>query len=155
MEKEKLAIRRASRDDWKGIYDLYSSLSEEDLYLRFFHFYRLTIEDAIKLSSDDEHVTLLAEIDEKIIGEATLEKDGEISLVVKPEYRKLGIGTILVSKLIEEGRRMGLKKLKFFTLPENVPMIKLGKRLGFMIREDEDEIYGELSLNEAAVVPAK
>lgn len=147
MNKE-VKLRKADKDDWEKIYKLYNSLSDEDLYLRFFHLYRITEEDAKKIASGGDHITYLAEVDGKVVGEATLHMDGEFALVVDREYRNLGIGTMLVKQLIEEAKKLGLKVIKFYTLPENTPMIKIGKKLGFKIRVDEDEVYAEMNLRE-------
>ncbi|BDC18817.1 GNAT family N-acetyltransferase [Acidianus sp. HS-5] len=141
-----ITLRRAKEEDWNAIYELYSTLSDDDLYLRYFHLYRPTVEDVRKLTTEKDHVTILAEYNGKIIGEGTLYNDGEFSLVVDPRFRRCGIGSIIVKSLIEEAKKTGLKKIRFYTLNENIPMIKLGKKLGFELVVDEDEVYGELKL---------
>ncbi len=148
---EQVKLRKATESDWRKIYELYNSLSDEDLYLRFFHLYRITEDDAKRIASGEDHVTYLAEVGGKIVGEATLHKDGEFSLVVNPKYRGLGIGTILVEKLIEEAKKLNLRIIKFYTLPENTPMIKIGRKLGFKMSFQEDEVYGEMRLSEKEV----
>jgi ribosomal protein S18 acetylase RimI-like enzyme len=142
-----ITLRKARIEDWNKIYELYCRLSDDDLYLRYFHLYRPTVEDAKKLTSEEDHVTVLVEYDGKVIGEGTLYNDGEFSLVVDPKFRKYGIGSTIVKSLIEEGMKMGLKKIKFYTLSENTAMIKLGRKLGFKLTNEEDEVYGELVLN--------
>lgn len=141
-----VTLRRAKEEDWNKIYELYSTLSDDDLYLRYFHLYRPTMDDVKKLTNEKDHVTILAEYNGKIIGEGTIYSDGEFSLVVDPKFRRYGIGSMIVESLIDEGKRIGLKKIKFFTLSENIPMMKLGKKLGFKLTTDEDEVYGELAL---------
>ncbi|WP_369610712.1 N-acetyltransferase family protein [Sulfurisphaera javensis] len=147
--------RKAKQDDWKGILELYNSLSDDDLYLRFFTFHKLTEEEAKKIADTREHYTVIAEINGKIIGEASIYFDGEFAVVVHPDYRKLGIGTELVKRLIEFAKKTGIKKVKFYTLPENYPMIKIGKKLGFKIIEREDEVYAYLDLNNENVILEK
>lgn len=142
-----MLVRRASEEDWKKIYQLYCLLSNEDLYLRYFHFYRPSEDDIKKLVSLKDHVTLVVEKDGEIIGEGTIYNDGEFSLVVHPMYRKNGIGTLIVKGLIKEAEKMGLNKVKFYTLPENYAMIALGKKLGFKLKSDSDEVYGELTID--------
>jgi len=138
--------REAKSDDWEGILKLYNSLSDDDLYFRFFTYHRLTEEEARKIANTRDHYTVIAEVNEKIIGEASLYPDGELAVVVSPEFRRNGIGTELVKRLIEYGKRHGMKIIKFYTLPENIPMIKIGKKLGFKIIEREDEVYAYLDL---------
>jgi RimJ/RimL family protein N-acetyltransferase len=140
-----LQIRKANFSDVEGIYNLYSSLSPDDLYMRFFSFKRLSEQDIVNLTKSSK-VTLIAVIDSEIIGEISLYDDGEFSLVVKPEHRRKGIGTLLVKSIIEEAKKLGMTKVKFYTLPDNIPMIKIGKKLGFTLRFSSDEVFGILSL---------
>jgi len=139
--------RKAEEKDWEKILELYNSLSSEDLYLRFFSYHRLTLEEAKKIVSGGDHYTIVAESEGKIIGEGTLYNDGEFALVVHPNYRRMGIGTEIVRKLIEKAKEEKLCGVKFYTLPDNYPMIRIGKKLGFTISEDVDEVFGYLKLN--------
>ncbi|QIW24887.1 GNAT family N-acetyltransferase [Sulfolobus sp. S-194] len=150
-----VVYRKARPDDWKGILELYNSLSDDDLYLRFFTFHKLTEEEAKKIAETKEHYTVIAEIDGKIVGEASIYFDGEFAVVVHPDYRRLGIGTELVKKLIEFAKKTGIKRVRFYTLPENYPMIKIGKKLGFKIIEREDEVYAYLDLANENVILEK
>jgi len=147
--------REAKIDDWEDILKLYDSLSDEDLYLRFFTYHRLTEEEAKRIADTRNHYTVIAEVDGKIVGEASLYSDGELAVVVAPDFRKYGIGTELVKKLIEYGKKHGMKAIKFYTLPENIPMIKIGKKLGFKIVEREDEVFAYLDLNNENVILEK
>ncbi|MQL55777.1 GNAT family N-acetyltransferase [Acidianus ambivalens] len=140
-----LQIRKANFSDVEGIYNLYNSLSPDDLYMRFFSFTRLSEQDVVNLTKSSK-VTLIAVIDSEIVGEISLYEDGEFSLVVKPEHRRKGIGTMLVKSIIEEAKKLGMTKVKFYTLPDNIPMIKIGKKLGFTLRFSSDEVFGILSL---------
>jgi RimJ/RimL family protein N-acetyltransferase len=140
-----LQIRKANFSDVEGIYNLYNSLSPDDLYMRFFSFKRLSEQDVVNLTKSSK-VTLIAVIDSEIVGEISLYDDGEFSLVVKPEHRRKGIGTLLVKSIIEEAKKLGMTKVKFYTLPDNIPMIKIGKKLGFTLRFSSDEVFGILSL---------
>ena len=139
--------REAKIDDWKGILKLYNSLSDEDLCLRFFAYHRLTEEEAKKIADTRDHYTLVAEYNGVIIGEASLYPDGELAVVVAPSFRKYGIGTELVKRLIEYAKSHNMKAVKFYTLPENIPMIKIGKKLGFKITVREDEVFAYLDLS--------
>ncbi len=151
MQELAVTIRKAREEDWKGIYELYNSLDEEDLYLRFFHLYRMSEEDARRLAEGRDHVTFVAEANGEVVGEATLYNDGEFSLVVRKEFRKRGVGTLLVKRIIDEARALGMGHVKFYTLAENYPMIALAKKLGFSIASDGEEVKGELKLEVVCV----
>jgi N-acetylglutamate synthase and related acetyltransferases len=142
-----LSIREARREDADGIYQLYSSLYPEDLYMRFFSFHRVTRGEIEELVKGGDHVTLVAEEGGKIVGEATLYKDGEFSLVVDPRERGAGLGTKLVQELVRKAKEMGLREVRFYTLPDNMPMIRIGRRLGFKLTFEEDEVLGVLKLD--------
>lgn len=140
-----IKIRRATYDDYDKIYELYNSLSEQDLYLRYFHYYRPSLDELKNLVLQKDHITLVAEIDGKIVGEGSLYNDGEFSLVVASEYRKQSVGTEIVKALIQEAKNRKMKVVKFYTLPENIPMIKLGQKLNFKLDVDKEEVIGELT----------
>lgn len=141
-----VVYRKAEEKDWKKVLELYNSLSDEDLYLRFFSYHRLSEEEAKKIVSGGDHYTIVVELGDKIIGEGTIYNDGEFALVVHPNYRRMGIGTEIVKRLIEVAKEWNLCGVKFYTLPDNYPMIRIGKKLGFTLTEDEDEVFGYLKL---------
>lgn len=146
QKREELIVRTATRDDWEAIYKLYNSLTEEDLYMRFFHFYRLSVEDAVKMSEGGDHVTFLAFSGNRLVGEATLHMTGEVSLVTDRDYRGKGIGSVLMRHLLSVARALGIKEVRFYTLPENLPMISLGRKFGFKVVLEGDEVIGTLEL---------
>ncbi|BBD71845.1 N-acetyltransferase [Sulfodiicoccus acidiphilus] len=140
-------VRQITKDDWRDVLRLYESLSEEDLYLRFFHIYKLSPEEAMKLAKEEDHYTVVAEVGGEVVGEATLHEDGEFSVVVASDYRKSHLGTWLVRELIKHAKETGMKEVKFYTLPENRAMISLGQKLGFTLTFDDEEIVGVLKLS--------
>jgi len=52
--------------------------------------------------------------------------------------------------LIDLGKSLGMTTFKFFTLPDNIPMIKIGRKLGFDIKIKEDEVVAVLWLDETS-----
>lgn len=135
-------IRRSTDEDWPQILDLYNSLSQDDLEFRFLNLHHLTVDEAKQISHPKTRITFLAVKDDKVIGEAALEEDGEISVVVTKEYREEGVGVSLLRKLIDEAKLRGMKRLKFFCSPSNTRMAWLGAFVGFKLAKHygmEDE----------------
>ena len=126
-------IRKSTDDDWPQVLDLYNSLGQNDLEFRFMNLHHLTIEEAKQISQPKTHTTYLALKGMKVIGEAALEEDGEISVVVAKEFREGGVGVSLLKKLIEEAKLNGMHRLKFYCSPSNMRMAWLGAFVGFKV----------------------
>ena len=132
-EPNQIVIRGSKDEDWPKILDLYNSLSQDDLEFRFMNLHYLTIDEAKQISELNNRTTYLALKDEAVIGEAALEEDGEISIVVSKAFRAEGVGISLLTQLIEVAKLKGMKKVKFFCLPSNLQMAWLGAFLGFKL----------------------
>lgn len=62
---------------------------------------------------------------------------GEI--YVEQSYRSRGIGKRLIEEITAQARPQGIANVAFHTELDNVPMRRLGKRLGFNLRHLYDE----------------
>lgn len=62
---------------------------------------------------------------------ATEKRSHVVSLVVRPEYRRLGIGTCLLESLLERLRSNGVAQVLLEVREDNVAAAGLYKRLGF------------------------
>ena len=143
---EKVLYRLVKPSDFEGLKSLYESLSPDDIFYRFMSYHKVSDEEIRFLITDKNHVTVVAELGGQIVGEASLFLDGEIAVVVHPQFRRRGIGTALVKNVIEVGKALGIRSFKFYTLPDNIPMIRIGRKLGFNIKIGEDEVVGTLNL---------
>jgi ribosomal-protein-alanine N-acetyltransferase len=87
----------------------------------------------------------VAERDGKIIACAGAEINfdtAEIeSLAVDPEYRRQGIATILLIKLLDAIKKRGATFIILEVRPSNKPAIELYKNFGFQIVEREKDYY--------------
>jgi len=57
----------------------------------------------------------------------------EFAITVASDFGGVGLATALMTSVIEEARRRGLKQMEGFVLAQNQPMLRLARRLGFRI----------------------
>jgi acetyltransferase len=93
------------------------------------------------------HLVLVAEVftdaREIVIGEAryVVGADGrsaEFAISIADEWQGLGLGTSLLSRLIEAARRAGLQRITGETLASNFSMLRLAEKAGFSCAVDEE-----------------
>lgn len=90
----------------------------------------------------------------RIVAHAVLCPDadaGEVAVFVGQEHRGRGLGRCLLSELVEEARRLGLRRIWGLTEFDNIPMRRLARSLGFLPGEDPYEF--SLDLNALAARP--
>lgn len=56
----------------------------------------------------------------------------EFSVLVEHEWTRVGLGALLMQRLVDECRRRGLDEIWGYVLMENRPMLQLCKELGFI-----------------------
>ena len=86
-------------------------------------------------------MTLLAEMDGRIIGYASLHNDqarwtrrvGEIRVLLGPAYRGLGLGRRLAEEIFHIGERRGVKKMAAMMTPDQIGARAAFERLGFQV----------------------
>jgi acetyltransferase len=61
---------------------------------------------------------------------------GEFAITVGSEFGGSGLATRLMTTLIEEARRRGLKALEGIVLRQNHSMLRLARRLGFRVESE-------------------
>jgi len=84
----------------------------------------------------------LVELEGKLVAHGALCNEngsGEVVVFVHQDYRGCGLGKLLLSELVAEARRLGLKRVWGMTELENVPMLRLARSLGFVPGEDPQE----------------
>jgi acetyltransferase len=63
----------------------------------------------------------------------------EFSVLVEREWTRIGLGALLLQRLVDECRRRGLSEIWGYVLMENRPMLQLCKELGFVAKMLPDE----------------
>ena len=63
----------------------------------------------------------------------------EFSVLVEHDWTRLGLGALLMQRLVDDCRRRGLHEVWGYVLLENRPMLELCRELGFRRRPAPDE----------------
>lgn len=73
----------------------------------------------------------------------------EIAIVIPNDWQHKGIGTNLLIHTVKVLKEMGVKKLYAYVSPENRKIIRIGKKLGFELKQypDMGTYWGEIILN--------
>lgn len=144
---QQVNLRLIRPEDTALLVDLFHNLSPETRRLRF-HLYteRMPEEEvwrnAITLSNLDpqRHVAVVATVieadgEEHAIGvarfaRATLEeREAEVAIVVRDDFQRKGVGRVLLTRLAEKARELGITYFSGWVMAENIHLMKLIKRL--------------------------
>ena len=143
-------IRPIRPDDEPLIVDFHRTLSEQSVYLRFFHAMKFSQRTAhermirICFNDYDREIALVAEYTDpqtgqrSILGVARLSrihgtKDSEFSLLVNDRWHGLGLGTELLQRLVQIARDEKLERILADMLPENYVMQHVCEKVGFKL----------------------
>ncbi len=148
-------IRPIRPEDEPLMTRFHESLSEQTVFLRYFHMENLSARVAHdrllrKCFIDyDREMALVAEAKSAATGEGeilgvgrlTRERDrreGELAVLVTDRVQRLGLGAELVRRLIEVARNETFERIVARTIPENMAMRSLAERFGFVTQTTED-----------------
>ena len=161
---EEVTIRPIRPEDEPLMASFNRTISPYSIYLRYFHPIsptQLVSHEqlaALCFVDYDREMALVAEMkDEKghiqIVGMGQLTKlqgttDGEFALLVNDKYQRTGLGTELLSRLLDIGRDEKLERVVAEILPENEGMRRVCTKLGFKFSKvpDSNTIYAEIAL---------
>ncbi|MFN8460121.1 MAG: GNAT family N-acetyltransferase [Anaerolineae bacterium] len=147
-------LRLIQPQDAGLLVDLFHHLSPETKRLRF-HLYMERFpeervwQEAITLSNLDpqRHVAVVAVItetdgEEHAVGVARFARDictdseAEIAVVVRDDFQRKGLGRILITKLAEKARELGITHFAAWVMVENVSLMRLIKKLEVKIETE-------------------
>ncbi len=138
----RVLVRPLAPDDRKALLELFLPVSPEDRsYMR----HDVNNPDIINSWIDhldyDKVLPLVAEVNHKIVGEATLHfrmgparHRAEIRIFLTKEFRQLGVGSRMLQALIELAKRRDLHMLEVEVASDQPNMIKAFQKLGFETR---------------------
>lgn len=146
-----LLLRPISPDDVPALRRCFARLSPEDIRRRFLHaMSELPAPMARRLCQVDPALeTALVLMDETarpatLCGVGRIYVDvsadsAEFSVLVEHDWTRMGLGALLMQRLVDACRRRGLAEIWGYVLLENRPMLDLCRELGFHQRLVPDE----------------
>ncbi|MDI6854734.1 MAG: GNAT family N-acetyltransferase [Deltaproteobacteria bacterium] len=135
-----VVLRAMTEDDRDKLRDFFNRVDENDLM-----FLRTDVRDPKVIDEWVKHIDyrrvfpLIAEVDGKIIGDATLHMRkvgwkrhlGNVRVVVAKEYQNKGLATLLVNELVDLAVEFGLEKLVAEIHLQAPAAIAVFKKAGF------------------------
>ena len=151
-----MILRPIRPEDEPLLVKFHGTLSERSVSLRYFHAMKYTARVAherltrICFIDYDREMALVADRkvpetgEHEILGVGRLSKvrgtnEAEFALVVSDRFQGLGLGTELLSRLLQVGRDENIDRIFGDILPENTEMQRICERLGFKMTHNIKE----------------
>jgi len=146
-----LVLRMIEPGDVAAMQRCFARLSPQDIRRRFLHaMSELPAPMAQRLCRIDPAIeTAYVLMDESVtpaemrgVGRIYVDEaanSAEFSVLVEQDWARIGLGALLMQRLVDDSRRRGLAELWGYVLQENRPMLELCKELGFTQRLMLDE----------------
>ena len=140
LENSSLIIRDAEPKDAEEIIIMVKQVMKESgFFPHTAEEFNITVDHEIEYMKSTA-LFLLAEIDGKIVGSATLDRSDlkklehnvTFGITILKEYCGLGIGSILMEKVIEWTKSEGVEKIELEVFENNISAIKLYNKFGFL-----------------------
>ena len=135
-------LRPPKMDDLERSLAFFRGLPETDRrYLRFDVTRREVVERVIREALEKKACRVLALDEDEVVGHGALEVSrdtwqrhiGEIRVLVAPEVRRRGLGTILISRLFKAAEKRGVKKVVVRLAGPQFAARTVLERLGFLL----------------------
>ena len=136
--KDNIAIRRATSSDVDAIYAVEVAAFADDSWSR---------ESFDEILDEPECYYFIAHCDDNIVGYCGMyHETGETpcsieALAVVPEFRRKGLGRLLVQKMLDTAKELGLSKAELEVNTKNVDAIRLYQDFGFAIEKHIKGFY--------------
>ena len=145
----RLLLRPIRPEDAPGVEDLFSQLTPEDIRLRFFTPMRqippALLARLTQIDYDREMAFLLVRpTDGKVLGASRYSADPdniscEFAISVRSSLKGLGLGKLLMERLISYAKSRGTQRMTGEVLEENERMLSLCRELGFSLTPSAGE----------------
>src|SRR5512136_2884456 len=139
-DDSKCTLRPLRKDDEKSFHEFFVAVPEaERMFIKHRVMEPQVIRDWCQNIDLGRHLPLLALMDGKIVGDATLHQQlggwkrhiGRVSVLVLPKYRGRGLARALVTEIVTVARNLGLEKVEAEFIGEQEAAIKMFALLGF------------------------
>jgi len=161
---KRVTFRPIRPEDEPLMVDFHRTLSDSAVYLRYFHVQKLDSRIAHErlirrcCVDYDREVALVAENHDAGTGNRELlavgrlarqqrQDEAELGVLVTDRWQGAGLGTEMVARLIDIGRRERIRRIVAHILMQNAPMLALAKRYHFDLTRDEDPLSHLAVLN--------
>jgi len=151
-----ITIRPIRPEDEPLLVHFHATLSEQSVYLRYFHKLQLSQRVAhdrlirICFTDYDRELALVVEKQDAATGQREILavgrlsklrglEEAEFSVVVSDRYQRQGLGLELMRCLLQVGRAEKLRCLRADILPDNIGMQRLASKFGFRLENDAEE----------------
>jgi len=149
--RRRILIRPMVADDREAATDMFMSASEDDLRFLYEDFKDSQVIASWFENLDyDKVMPLLALHNDKLVGDATLHLQrgasrhvGELRIYLAPEFRGVGLGSLLLQELIRIAGTIGLRFLVAQVVSEQISVIKAFRKLGFKRQAELDDFFME------------
>ena len=140
-------LMRPLRPEDAALYpEFVAHVTPEDSRLRFFSAIRELSEERIAQLTHLDYSRAMAfialdEATAKMLGVVRLHldderKSGEFAVIVRSEFKGHGLGWLLMRRMIDYARAIGLARIYGQALAENAAMLRMCAELGFRIEDD-------------------
>ncbi len=156
-EGVEFTLRPIRPEDEPKMVAFHEKLSEQSVYLRYFRAFNLEQRTEherltrICYVDYDRSIALVAETADPATGQPEIvaagrltrlqnPEEAEFAMLVRDDFQRRGVGTRLLSHLLEFGGNEGIKRVVAYMLPENRGMIEISEKLGFAMSREEDMV---------------
>ena len=139
-DRTQVTLRLMIKKDQQALYEFFQRVPREDrLFLRDDVSKPTTIQSWVEELDYARVLPLLAMADGRVVGDATLHRRplgwtrhlGKVRLVIDPEYRQKGLGSLLIKELKEIARGLKLERLVVELMGSQQAALAAFRQLGF------------------------
>jgi acetyltransferase len=159
-----VTIRPICPEDEPLMVKFHTTLSEQSVYMRYFHYIqynqRVAHERLTRLCfiDYDREMALVVESKDPKTGERAIlaigrlskvrqTAEAEFAILVSDAYQGHGFGAELLRRLVQIGRDEKLNRIVATILSGNVAMQRVSRKIGFELKRVESEFHAELDLS--------